>query len=119
MGITKTTTYTCSDGKVFTNQELASLHERNLTKEYANKSEKWLKTYSGQKLLEKHSLDEDGIWQIKGEDPNCDLGGYHHQPNLGTVSGVLRDVIDYAVELKDFYTWGGGGDIIKVEIKKV
>jgi hypothetical protein len=29
------------------------------------------------RLLEKHSVEEKGIWQIYGEDPNCDLGGPH------------------------------------------
>jgi hypothetical protein len=54
-----------------------------------------------------------------GEDPNCDFGGHHYQPELGTVEGKLRKVVEHAVQLGDFYTWGGGGDIIKVTIKKV
>lgn len=70
-------------------------------------------SYSGRKLLEEHSLEEYGFWKILGEDPNCDLGGSHHQPDLGTVEGKLGDIIDYAVELPGFWQWGGGGDIIK------
>lgn len=79
----------------------------------------YLKTYNGSKLVKNHSLSESGQWQIYGEDPNCDLGGYHHQPNLGTVEGVLKDVIQYAVELKSFWTWGGGGEIRKINIQKI
>jgi len=76
-----------------------------------SKYERFLGTYYGKNLLEKYSLDQEGLWQILGEDPNCDFGGYHYQPDLGIVEGKLRDVIDYAVELPGFWTWGGGGDI--------
>lgn len=67
-------------------------------------------TYSGKKLLEQNSLDDVGIWKIKGEDPNCDFGGSHHQPDLGIVEGKLRDVIMYGVMLPGFWQWGHGGD---------
>jgi hypothetical protein len=81
---------------------------------------KFINTYSGGELLKKHSLDEEGLWQIKGEDPNCDWGGSHHQPNLGIVDGKLVDVIKYAVELSGFWSWGAGGNIVKIDnIKKV
>ncbi len=75
---------------------------------------KFTATYSGRKLLEQHRLDETGFWQIQGEDPNCDLGGYHHQPDLGVVEGKLEDVIRYAVNLRSFWTWGAGGEIRKI-----
>jgi len=71
-------------------------------------------SYSGRKLLEKHNLNEEGFWQIRGEDANCDLGGSHYMPDLGIVEGRLQDVIEYAVELPRFWTWGGGGDITKI-----
>ena len=71
-------------------------------------------SYSGRELLKKHKLNEQGLWQIRGEDPNCDLGGAHHMPNLGIVEGMLRDVIEYAVELPQFWQWGAGGDITKI-----
>lgn len=83
------------------------------------KRDKFICTYFAKKMLEKHSLDEYGLWLIKGEDPNCDLGGHHYQPNLGTVEGVLSDVIDYAVELPQFWQWGAGGEITKVITKKI
>jgi len=67
-------------------------------------------TYTGQELMKKHSLDEEGIWKIRGEDPNADMHGSHYQPDLGTVEGKLRDVIMYAVALPSFWSWGGGGN---------
>ncbi len=70
-------------------------------------------SYSGRKLLEKHSLSEHGVWQIFGEDPNCDWGGYHHEPELGFAEGTLEEVIRYAVELPRFWQWGAGGRIVK------
>jgi hypothetical protein len=65
---------------------------------------------------QKYALSERGTWRINGEDPNCDFGGCHSQPYLATVTGTYKDVIDYAVELANFWTWGGGGTITKVEI---
>lgn len=67
-------------------------------------------SYSGRKLIEKHSLDEVGIWKIKGEDANADLHGSHYQPDLGIVEGKLRDVIMYGVNLPNFWQWGAGGN---------
>lgn len=128
MAITKSTTYTCSDGTKFNDEWKANEHEQKLAdttfaKMHGGLSEgaaKWLRTtYPGQKLREKHSLSEEGTWRIRGEDPNCDFGGAHYQPELGTVQGKLLDVVEHAVQLDGFYTWGGGGDIIKVTIKKV
>lgn len=72
--------------------------------------QKYMTTYNGRKLLELYSLDKDGIWEVYGEDPNCDLGGTHHQPKLGTFKGKLNDVIDVAVDLPGFWQWGAGGN---------
>jgi len=74
-------------------------------------------SYSGRKL--KSRLDEVGVWLVKGEDLNADFGGHHYQPVLGYFEGRLEDVIRHAVELPEFWTWGGGGDFEKIEIKKV
>ena len=76
-----------------------------------DKYQRYLKTYSGQHL--KHSLSEVGVWLVKGEDSNPDMGGSHYQPTLGYFEGKLSDVIRYAVELPGFWQWGGGGDFIK------
>lgn len=82
----------------------------------SEKLEKFRKTYSGKKLLEQHSLNEVGVWEIRGEDQNCDWGGSHHEPYLATVEGKLSDVIENAVDLPGFWTWGGGGSIKQVRI---
>lgn len=62
-----------------------------------------------------YSANEEGIWEVFGEDENCDLGGPHHQPFLGRFEGRFIDVLTHAVALPAFYTWGGGGEIKKHE----
>ncbi len=52
-----------------------------------------------------------GVWAIYGEDPNCDMGGPHHSPYLCSVEGTLAKAVKYAINLQNFYTWGGGGSI--------
>lgn len=80
-----------------------------------DKVNNFLQRYGGQRLLKKHTLDEVGLWEVRGEDPNCDMGGHHHQPLLGYFEGKLEDVIKHAVHLSGFWQWGAGGDITKVE----
>ncbi len=76
---------------------------------------KYLQTYAGKDLIGRHKLDERGVWQVNGEDPNCDMGGSHHEPFLGTFEGTLENVIKTAVNIRGFYAWGGGGSIKKVQ----
>lgn len=64
----------------------------------------------GQKV---YSPDEYGTWRVTGEDPNCDFGGHHHEPELGTFTGLYKDVVNKAVDLPGFLQWGGGGKIVK------
>jgi len=71
--------------------------------------------YSGRQLMMKHNLNEYASWHIKGEDPNCDWGGPHIQPDLGYFLGTLEDCIKYAIDLPSFWSWGGGGNITKAE----
>jgi len=81
----------------------------------------FISRYSGTHLLKEHSLDEEGIWEVRGEDPNCDLGGSHHEPYLCTLEGKLYDVIHEAVLMHGFWQWGSGGSIKKIvpiKIKK-
>ena len=82
--------------------------------------DKWcLESYFGIELLKKHSLQEYGVWQIHGEDSNADLGGHHSNPYLATVEGSLYNAIKYAIALPRFYIWGHGGEIKKIEVKKL
>jgi len=76
--------------------------------------DRYKKTYAYRALLQKHTLTETGIWRVHGEDPNCDLGGYHHMPDLGTYEDRLEDIIAYAVTLSGFWQWGAGGEIVKL-----
>lgn len=71
------------------------------------------------RLLNGAKPDEEGTWIILGEDPNCDMGGPHVQPKLGVVQGRYIDVVDYALGLSGFFTWGAGGDIERVKVTKV
>ncbi len=64
-------------------------------------------------------MDEYGIWEVFGEDPTCDFGGSHHQPHLGTFEGTLEQVLHKGVNLPRFWQWGGGGEIKKIEAKKL
>lgn len=81
--------------------------------------EKFLATYSGKELVKKYNMGQYGVWQVFGEDPNCDFGGSHSMPNLGTYEGALGDIIEMAVDLPRFWTWGAGGDIRMIAVKKV
>lgn len=71
------------------------------------------------RLLGKFPSMQEGIWEVRGEDPNCDLGGPHHQPLLGYYKGRYGDIVDYALELNGFFQWGYGGDIKEVKILEI
>lgn len=62
-------------------------------------------------LLKENKLSDYGVWKVTGEDPNADLGGYHHNPLIGYAEGTLEDVIAWAVEQPRWYAWGRGGHI--------
>lgn len=96
----------------------AEKYQKNL--DHAKKArQNFLNGYNGEKLLQNHRLNEYGVWKISGEDPNCDLGGPHYEPDLGTVQGTLDSVIDYAVCLSGWSSWGDGGKIEAVKIKRL
>ena len=84
-----------------------------------DKLEVYRSTYAYKSLMEIYHLDEEGLWQVRGEDPNCDLGGHHHQPNLGVYAGKLKDVLAAAVMMNGFWQWGGGGSIVKIDVKNI
>lgn len=113
-------TWKTDDGKIFDDPQKARDHEDKLEKNRADEQYKdFLDTYSGESLLKDHSLDEIGIWEVRGEDPNCDMGGVHHNPYIGTVQGCLDDVIKWAVVQPNFWEHGFGGEIEKIYIQKV
>jgi hypothetical protein len=70
------------------------------------------------KLLKHFPATCKGVWEIYGEDPNCDVGGSHHTPLLQVVEGTYINVVEYALTLPGFFTWGGGGNIKLQEITR-
>lgn len=71
------------------------------------------------RLMEKHTANEFGFWEICGEDSNCDFGGYHHEPLLTRIEGTYSDAVELALSLDGFFSWGAGGSIHKVEFNKL
>jgi hypothetical protein len=67
------------------------------------------------RLLKEYSPNTQGTWEIRGEDPNCDLGGHHHEPKLEVVTGTYKNVVEYALTLPNFFQWGSGGRIIRMD----
>lgn len=114
------TVYIADDGAQFDTELEAAKYEQSMANKDQIAADKYLNnSYYGQRLAKKHSRSESGTWQIYGEDPNCDFGGHHHTPYLGTVNGTMYDAVKYAVSLPQFYTWGGGGELKKIDVKLV
>lgn len=72
--------------------------------------------YGVKSAVDQYGLSKIGMWDIHGEDPNCDLGGSHHEPYLGQFYGSLKDCIMYANDLPGFWSWGGGGRFTLSEV---
>ena len=70
-----------------------------------------------ERLSKKYPADQYGVWEVRGEDPNCDLGGHHHEPLLGYVQGLYGEVLDWAIEQSGFWQWGAGGSIRSTEVQ--
>ncbi len=117
--ITKKEFWVTPDGEQFDTESEAVLHQEKVNASKKNLYDQFLKTYSGSRLLETHNLNEVGIWEVRGEDPNPDFGGHHHEPYIGTYKGKLVNVIKEAVESDRFWQWGAGGSIKKIEIKPI
>lgn len=80
---------------------------------------KYLATNAGKRLLQQHSLETQGLWQVYGEDPNCDMHGSHYMPEIGLFEGKLELVIRHAVDHNKFWQWGAGGEFKKVTVTKI
>lgn len=72
-----------------------------------------------ERLLKEYPEDQYGVWEIRGEDANADLAGSHHMPTLGYFEGKYGEIVEYALELNRFFTWGGGGDIRPIKTMKI
>lgn len=75
------------------------------------------KEYVINKLKQKHNPHELGYWEVRGEDPNCDFGGSHHQPFLGIVHGYYKQALEAAINMPRFWQWGAGGDIRPIKVR--
>lgn len=71
------------------------------------------------RLSKEYPGDQYGTWEITGEDPNCDLGGPHHNPQLGYLKGRYDEVLEKALTLGGFFQWGSGGYIKPVEVEDI
>lgn len=69
------------------------------------------RTFSGKEMLKKYDLSHYGVWEVRGEDSNADMGGYHHEPLIGYFEGTLEQVIRKAYTYDNWMSWGGGGSI--------
>jgi hypothetical protein len=104
--------------EVLNKEKDSHIHENNRL-DPDDKINQFFHSYSGKRLSSKYDLTHYSTWTILGEDTNCDLGGSHHQPNLGTVEGTLYQAIKHAVYLPGFWAWGSGGDIKETVIEKL
>jgi hypothetical protein len=55
----------------------------------------------------KPTVSTQGIWEVRGADPNCDLSGSHYTPLIGYFDGSFQDVYDLACTKPSAYGWGG------------
>ena len=108
--------YQTEDGKTFDSAKEAYAYEAMLSKKQVNNLDKVMKCYGVRRSIEMYGLDKQGTWKLTSEDPNCDMGGYHHEPLIGYYKGTLRHVIKVASETSGFFGWGSGGSITLVSI---
>lgn len=72
-----------------------------------------------QKLSKEHDPDEVAIWHIRGEDPDCDARGRPRKPSLAYVKGRYEHVLEYALNIPEFVTWGSGGSIEPIDVMDI
>lgn len=107
------TNYIAKDGKKFDNQADAVAYEAELDRKAKENYNRFINnSHSCKRLLQEHSLSEEGVWEVIGESDDPGPGG-GRGPNLGLFQGKLDDVIRYATAQKAFWAWGGGGSITK------
>lgn len=111
------TKYETADGKLHSSLHEATEHSKKLANKVSQDVEKYLNSYHYR--TKPYKMDDVGVWEILGEDPNCDMGGPHYQPKLGYLDGYFEDVLAKAVTMSGFYSWGAGGTITKVTATKV
>jgi hypothetical protein len=81
--------------------------------------EKEVKKYFNSAYKTKYPLERYGIWDVHGDDENCDLGGSHIRPFLGRFEGRFIDVLRYAVTMPRWRCWGQGDVRLSAPVKKL
>lgn len=71
------------------------------------------------RLMESGNRGKVGTWHVTGEDPNCDLGGPHYEPSMGYYDGKFEDIVEMALRMPGFFSWGYGGDVKAIKVSKV
>jgi hypothetical protein len=71
-------------------------------------------------LAKCYNENEKGTWKIEGESINPGYSGCFHQKSMTEyIEGNYGDVVEYAVKHPEFFVWGAGGNITKIEIGKL
>lgn len=101
------TVWVAADGKEFQTQAEAEAYDATL-----DKREVAVRKYvDSRQPYDKYPPDLYGVWEVRGEDPNCDFGGHHHNPFIGIYQGTYIEVVREVIDHKNFFTWGWGGNI--------
>lgn len=112
-----------ADGKTFDSDAECRKHEAAFLGEEVVKQQEavekikrsyWYRTWG--KSIPEHKI---ATWNIYGEDANCDLGGFHHEPLIATVHGTFNKALNYAARLPRFWAWGSGGRIEEVQVQSL
>lgn len=111
------TVYMTSDNKVHASIHAATEHQLSIDNSNDDLVNRYLESYDYRN--NRYSMNELGLWEVRGEDPNCDFGGHHHQPYICTYNGKFIDALKEAVKHGSWMTWGAGGSIKKIEPIKV
>lgn len=113
------TKFVAKDGKKFDTEAEATAYEVKLDEKATERYLKFVTTsYNGKRLLQEHTPNEEGIWEVIGETDDPGPGG-GRGPNLGLFEGRLIDVIHHATAQNSFWAWGGGGSITKKTVTKL
>ena len=70
-------------------------------------------------LVKKHNLTESGTWVVWSENQTLETYIAPNYKFLGVYSGTLKFVIEVAVTLPEFWNFGEGGWIQKVDVVNV
>lgn len=74
---------------------------------------KYTRTTAYKQLVSQHSLSDDGLWIAYSE--YTEAG----RKELGVFQGKLEHVVDYVSSKPEFWSYGSGGTIEKLEVKVI